>query len=205
MNTRFGADSMKTTSSKKMSPITCLMSFACLLFCSLASAVETFESDVVIYGGTSAAVTAAVQVSDSGHSVIIVSPDAHLGGLTSGGLGWTDSGNKNAIGGLSYKFYSAVHDHYQKPESWRWQPQAEFGDRNQSSGRGSDGRAMWVFEPHVAEQIFERWIKENQIQVVRDQWLDRSAGGVTVENGRITQFRTLDQRETDQGRARSMA
>ena len=50
---------------------------------------------------------------------------------------------------------------------------------------------MWVFEPHVAEQIFETWIKEHQIVVHRDQWVDRGDGGVTVEDGRITQFRTL--------------
>ena len=59
---------------------------------------ETFDADVVIYGGTSAAMTAALQVSACGHSVIVVSPDIHLGGLTSGGLGWTDSGNKSVIG-----------------------------------------------------------------------------------------------------------
>ena len=57
--------------------------------------------DVVIYGGTSAAVIAGVQVRKMGKSVVIVSPDSHLGGLTSGGLGWTDSGDKDAIGGLS--------------------------------------------------------------------------------------------------------
>ena len=58
---------------------------------------STHEYDVVIYGGTSAAVTAAVQVKRMGKSVIIVSPDKHLGGLSSGGLGWTDTGNKSVI------------------------------------------------------------------------------------------------------------
>ena len=57
--------------------------------------------DVVIYGGTSAAVTTAVQAKKMGKSVIVVCPDKHLGGLSSGGLGWTDTGNKAVIGGLS--------------------------------------------------------------------------------------------------------
>ena len=171
--------------------ISTLFAITCLLFLPLNLRADSHEADVVIYGGTSAAVTAAVQVSAAGRSVIVVSPDVHLGGLTSGGLGWTDSGNKNAFGGLSQKFYAAVHQHYQKPDSWKWQPKAEFGDRNQSSGRGSNGKTMWVFEPHVAERIFEGWIKENQIKVVRDQWLDRSSGGISVEDGSIKQFRTL--------------
>ena len=72
-----------------------LVAVACLLLFANASHADSFESDVIIYGGTSAAVTAAVQVANSGHSVIVVSPDKHLGGLSSGGLGWTDSGSKS--------------------------------------------------------------------------------------------------------------
>ena len=56
-----------------------------------------FEADVVVYGGTSAAVIAAVEVAQSGKSVILVSPDLHLGGLTAGGLGWTDTGKKRLL------------------------------------------------------------------------------------------------------------
>ena len=66
--------------------------------CQSDSAVSdgaVYEYDIVIYGGTSAAVTAGVQATQMGKSVIIVSPDRHLGGLSSGGLGWTDSGNKS--------------------------------------------------------------------------------------------------------------
>jgi len=63
------------------------------------------DYDIVIYGGTSAAVTAAVQATRLGKSVVIVCPERHLGGLSSGGLGWTDSGRKEVIGGLSRDFY----------------------------------------------------------------------------------------------------
>ena len=57
--------------------------------------------DLVIYGGTAGAVTAAVQAKKMGKSVIIVSPDKHLGGLSAGGLGFTDTGDKSVIGGLA--------------------------------------------------------------------------------------------------------
>ena len=48
--------------------------------------------DVVVYGGTSAGVTAAVQARQMGRSVVLLEPGRHLGGLTSGGLGNTDIG-----------------------------------------------------------------------------------------------------------------
>ena len=75
---------------------------------------KTLSYDVVIYGGTSAAISAAVQVKKMGKSVVVVSPDKYLGGLSSSGLGWTDSGKKEAIGGLAREFYHRVWRHYQK-------------------------------------------------------------------------------------------
>ncbi len=66
------------------------------------------EFDVVIYGATSAGVIAAVQARRLGKTAVIVGPDFHLGGLSSGGLGFTDTGNKAVIGGLSRDFYQRV-------------------------------------------------------------------------------------------------
>src|SRR5436190_24084395 len=68
--------------------------------------------DLVVYGGTAAGVVAAVQAKRMGKSVVIVSPDTHLGGLSSGGLGFTDTGNKAVIGGLSREFYHRVWKRY---------------------------------------------------------------------------------------------
>ena len=81
------------------------------------SPVMAEDFDVVIYGGTSAAVTAAVQSKKMGKSVVIVCPDKHLGGLSSGGLGWTDTGNKAVIGGLAREFYHRVWKKYQEPDA----------------------------------------------------------------------------------------
>lgn len=170
------------------------VAISCAILCpSVARSAETY--DLVIYGGTSAAITAAVQAKDMGLSVIIVSPDKHLGGLTSGGLGWTDSGKKEAVGGLSKEFYHRVYLHYKKDSSWRQQKVSEYGNKGQGTRAMDDAsQTMWVFEPHVAERIYDNWVKEREIPVVRDEWLDRD-GGVTMKDGRITSFKTLSGRE----------
>ncbi|GAB3547381.1 hypothetical protein GCM10027577_22210 [Spirosoma fluminis] len=150
------------------------------------------QADVIIYGGTSAAVTASVQVKKMGRSVIIVSPDKHLGGLSAGGLGFTDTGNKEVIGGLSRQFYQRLYQHYQKPTGWKWQKKEEYGNKGQGTPAiDGNARTMWIFEPHAAEQVFEDFIRENKIQIYRDEWLDRSAKGVTKKSGGIQSFRTL--------------
>ena len=150
------------------------------------------QADVIVYGGTSAAVMAAVQVRRMGKSVIIVSPDKHLGGLSSGGLGFTDTGNKEVIGGLSREFYQRLYAHYQKDASWNWQKQAEYGNKGQGTP-ALDGasRTMWIFEPHAAEQVFEDFVTENKLTVYRDELLDRSAAGLVKKGGAIQSFRTL--------------
>jgi FAD dependent oxidoreductase len=166
-----------------------------LLFCGCndkrESVYPVINSDVVIYGGTSAAVTTAVQITKMGKSVIIVSPDKHLGGLTSSGLGFTDVGNKSVIGGLSRQFYQRIYEYYQKPETWKWQKKEEYGNKGQGTP-AIDGknRTMWIFEPHIAEMVFEDFIRENNIQVYSDEWLDREKG-VKMKDGKIVAITTL--------------
>ncbi len=152
----------------------------------------TRTADVIIYGGTSAAVTAAVQVKKMGKSVIVVSPDKHLGGLSAGGLGFTDTGDKSVIGGLARTFYGRLYDHYQKPGSWNWEKREQFGNKGQGTP-ALDGanRTMWIFEPHAAEQVFEDFVRENNITVYRNEYLNRSAGGVQKRGTAIQSFRTL--------------
>jgi hypothetical protein len=150
------------------------------------------QYDVVIYGGTSAAVTAALQAKAMGRSVIVVSPDKHLGGLSSGGLGFTDSGNKAVIGGLARQFYHRIWQYYQRPEAWKWQRKEEYGNRGQGTEAiDQKARTMWVFEPHAAEQVFDAWLAEEHIAVVRDAWLDR-AKGVHKEGNRIAAITLLN-------------
>jgi len=161
-------------------------------------AKKTIAADVVIYGGTSAAVTAAVQVARSGQSVVIVCPDKHLGGLSSSGLGYTDTGNKKVIGGLSREFYQRIYTHYQQDDAWKWQRKAEYGNRGQGTAAiDGDKKTMWIFEPHVAEQVFNDWIQEQHITVYRDRWLDR-AHGVKMDHGAIVSI-TMENGETFKG------
>ncbi len=147
--------------------------------------------DVVVYGGTSAGVIAAVQASRMGKTAVIVCPDKHLGGLTAGGLGWTDTGNKAVIGGLAREFYHRVWKHYDKPAAWKWQTREQYGNRGQGTPAiDGEQRTMWIFEPHVAERVFDGLVAEHRIGVHRNEWLER-AKGVKKSGGRITSITTL--------------
>lgn len=184
---------MKVTTSIRL----CLLALVigCLsTFCKPAEE-EGSIADVIVYGGTSGAVTAAIQAKKMGKSVILISPDVHLGGLTAGGLGWTDTGKKEVIGGLAREFYQRVYDKYQAEGAWKWENQSDFGNKGQGTP-AIDGafRTMWIFEPHIAEEVFDEWVKELGIELYRDEWLNRETG-VTVEEGKITAIRTLSGKE----------
>jgi hypothetical protein len=168
-----------------------LLALLCTLPGLLRAEAPAPTYDIVVYGGTSAAIIAAVQAKKMGKSVVVVSPDKHLGGLSSGGLGFTDSGDKSVIGGLSRDFYHRVWREYQRPEAWRYEAKEKFGNKGQGTVAMDAGeRTMWIFEPSVAEKVFEDYVKEFGLVVERDEWLDR-AQGVEKRDGRITSLRTL--------------
>jgi hypothetical protein len=147
-------------------------------------AAEPQVYDVVICGGTSSGVAAAVQVKRMGMTVVLIEPTYRLGGLSSGGLGQTDIGNKTAIGGIAREFYQRVKKHYEDPKAWKWQKPQEHRDEGQSrTDAGED--AKWTFEPSVALGIFNDWVRENGIEVVYGERLDRAAG-VKKSGERIT-------------------
>ena len=151
----------------------------------------TITADVVIYGGNSSAIVAAVQVAQMGRKAVIVCPDNHLGGLSASGLGYTDTGNKAVIGGLARNFYHRLYLHYQDEEAWKWQKRSEYGNVGQGNvAIDGEFRTMWIFEPSVAEKVFEDLIREHKIPVYRDEWLDRRKG-VEMNNGAITSIKTL--------------
>jgi hypothetical protein len=122
---------------------------------------ETTSCDVCVYGGTSAGVIAAVEAMRSGKTAILLEPGKHLGGLSSGGLGFTDIGNKDAIGGLSRDFYRRLGKRYGKDEAW-------------------------TFEPHVAEETFRELVEEASVRVLFGERLQ----GVALEGNRIRELRT---------------
>jgi len=140
-----------------------LLAAAAVLFFSRFSSplahAAVIDADICIYGGTSAGVAAAIQATRMGKKAVVVEPGKYLGGLSSGGLGATDIGNKAAIGGISREFYRQIGKHYGQPEAW-------------------------LFEPHVAEQTFSKMLAEVKVPAHFNQRL-RSV----VRNGqRITEL-----------------
>ena len=129
----------------------------CLTNPTSAQTASTTTYDICIYGGTSAGVIAACTAAKMHKHVILIEPGHHLGGLSSGGLGYTDIGNKYAIQGLSLDFYRRIGRHYGKFE-------------------------QWVFEPHVAEDIFKQYIKEASVPVLYDYHI----AAATKDQGIIT-------------------
>ncbi len=147
---------------------------------------EDKEYDIVVYGGTSGGVVAAVQAARMGKSAVIVNHYRNLGGLTSSGLGRTDTGRIATIGGISREFYQRVRAYYQDENVWRQETRQAYMDR---SGRdlapGQD--AQWGFEPHVAEKIYHQMIEEAGVVLARDEFLVRDGGGGVLKDGeRIT-------------------
>ncbi|GAB2796172.1 FAD-dependent oxidoreductase [Rhabdobacter roseus] len=100
---------------------------------------ETF--DICIYGGSSAGVIAAYTAQQMGKTVLLIEPSTHLGGLTTGGLGYTDIGNKYAITGLARDFYRRIGKHYGKFE-------------------------QWTFEPKVAKKYLQQYLDEANLKVL---------------------------------------
>jgi len=122
------------------------------------------DYDVVVYGATAGGVAAAVAAAGEGGSVALIEPRHHVGGMTSGGLGATDFGRKQVIGGMARDFYEELGEHYGEPISW-------------------------YFEPHQAERVLRRWLREARVDVFFGSRLDavEKEGGriaaITLENG----------------------
>ncbi|HSW87386.1 MAG TPA: FAD-dependent oxidoreductase [Rhabdochlamydiaceae bacterium] len=156
-----------------------------------ASAIVNDVYDVVIYGGTSAGVIAAHQVSRMGKTVALIEKSHHLGGMTTSGLGYIDVNNAQRVGGLTQEYFHRVWRYYQNDSAWIWE--AKHPMKGQYGNPWFDEEMMWVVEPHVAEQIFTDMIHAAGIHVAFGERLDRKHGVVksgqrivkiTMESGR---------------------
>lgn len=134
-----------------------------LLFCICAIVAYVFVTaprryDVCVYGGTSAAVTAAYSAAQMGKKVVVVSPDMHIGGLTTGGLGYTDIGNKQVVFGVAKQFYRKLGERYGRLESW-------------------------IFEPSAALEVMESYLNHPNITVHKGVRLSRvSKSGARIKS-----------------------
>jgi hypothetical protein len=163
-----------------------------LLATAAVSAADTH--DVVIYGGTSAGVVSAIQTARMGRTAVLIEPTRHLGGLTTGGLGATDIGNKKAIGGISREFYAAVFQYYSDPARWRQETRDAYFARKPHGNPGSED-TMWTFEPHAASAIYQAMLAKvaDRVTIVKGERLNRQSGvvktgtridSITMESGR---------------------
>lgn len=105
------------------------------------------QYDVVVYGGTAGGAITAVAAAEQGLAVVLIEPGKHVGGMVSGGLGATDHGRKSVIGGMSREFFERVGKYYNEP-------------------------ITWYFEPHVAEQVFNDWLKDAKVKVIFGERID---------------------------------
>ena len=145
--------------------------------------------DIVIYGSSPAAISAAVQAKRMGKSAVIVAPETRIGGLTTGGLGQTDIGNKSAFGGIALEFYKAVAAYYADPKHWtRQRPESYFPDGQCAGSKGKE--TMWTFEPSAALSILEDWEERDGLDICRGELLDR-VHGVEKKDGRIVSIKML--------------
>jgi hypothetical protein len=151
--------------------------------------------DVVVYGGTSGGIVAAASAARAGKSVLLIEPGKHLGGLTSGGLGATDHGKPEAVGGMSREFYQRVKKHYDNPAAWKYEKREEY--RSQKYAYDGDD-VMWFFEPHVAENIFAEMLREAGVTVIFGERLNRGSG-VEKSGARISSI-TMESGKTFPGR-----
>jgi glycine/D-amino acid oxidase-like deaminating enzyme len=161
------------------------------LACNLQFVWATEIADIVIYGGTSSGIIAAVQAHRLGKSVVLVEPSNHLGGLTTGGLGATDIGNKAAIGGLARDFYHRIWQHYENDAVWNRETRTQYSAHNPRSD--SKDETMWMFEPHAAGRVYRELLAEAAIKPLMNERLDRLRGvkknaarieSITMESGR---------------------
>ena len=151
-----------------MTKVRCAAAIAILTIASgslSAGAPARHAADVVVYGGTAGGVIAAVAAAREGRTVTLVTPDRHLGGMVSGGLGWTDYGKKQVIGGYSLEFFERV-------------------------GRKYGRDIEWHFEPHVAEGVFNDLVKEARITVVPGRLREKS--GVRKSGSTVRELVTED-------------
>ena len=130
----------------EMATLATLATFAAVAYCA------EMQSDIVIYGSSPAAISAAVQAKRMDKSAVIVSPETRIGGLTTGGLGLTDIGNKAAFGGIALEFYCDVAKWY----SYR--------------PGGQSAVPKWTFEPSAALAILEGWEKRDGLDIRDNAW-----------------------------------
>lgn len=150
--------------------------------------------DVVIYGGTSAGVVAAVQAARMNMEVLLICEKGWIGGMTSSGLGAADINDRNYVGGIAREFFCEVYKHYSSVNVWKSETLQDYlkrlaGNKDTFWGARDDSlQMMWMFEPSVASHIFEKMLESSGVVVIRNEHLAEEVP-VEVVDGKIKSIR----------------
>ncbi len=166
--------------------IVALLLFSC-------TSLQQNNYDVVIYGATSSGIAASIQAKRMHKTVVLIEPGNRVGGLTTGGLGQTDIGNKAAIGGIAREFYRGIRKYYDNPQNWKWQNRSEYRSGGQTINEKHED-CMWTFEPSAALKVYQSMLEDNGINLIYNEHLNRKKGvakkakkivSITMESGKV--------------------
>ena len=141
-----------------MKKVISLLLVSILSFCAFA---QNGKYDVIVYGGTSSGVIAAYSAAKEGLNVALIERTAHVGGLTTSGIGNVDIGWASTVGGYTADFLRAVGSHY-----------------------GTPHRMQIALECKIAEDVFNDWLSNEGVEVLYHSRL-REKDGVEVVDGKI--------------------
>ncbi|HEY1601629.1 MAG TPA: FAD-dependent oxidoreductase [Pirellulales bacterium] len=130
------------------------------------------EADVVVFGATPAGVCAAVAAAREGAKVVLVEPTAHVGGVNTGGLCFSDSNQmwRTALRGLFEEFHLRIERDYQQRGVKL--PYA-VGEKNQ---------VAWTYEPYVAARVTSAMLGEAGVTVhIKQELKDVNQDGARIK------------------------
>ncbi|UZK67982.1 FAD-dependent oxidoreductase [Sphingomonas sp. M1-B02] len=134
--------------------------------------------DVVVYGATPSGIMAAVAARRQGRSVLVVEASGHIGGMVTGGIGSTDTGTPELVGGLASEFFSEVHR----------RGLARRTTKHVVQFRGTTipwyEPRPWDLEAHIAAGVMRDMIRKDNIDVMTGHGIKR----VTSRDGKIQQI-----------------
>jgi hypothetical protein len=134
------------------------------------------EADVIVYGATPGGFCAAIAAAREGSKVILLEPSAHVGGVNTGGLSFSDSNQtvRSTLRGLFEEWHTRIAADY-----------AEHGVKLPYDV-ATKNNAIWTYEPHAAARVTIAMLKEAGVTVLTKQPLE----GVEKEGARIVSLRT---------------
>jgi hypothetical protein len=142
----------------------------------LARPAQAAEADVIVYGATPGGFCAAIAAAREGAKVVLLEPTAHVGGVNTGGLSFSDS-NQTVRSTLLGLF-----------EEWHQRVAADYAARGVKLPYdvAVKDNSVWTYEPHVAARVTDAMLKEAGVSVLTKQILE----GVEKAGAKIVGLRT---------------